>query len=328
MRIFSPANRKLSNATGFFLAFLLIFTGVSFYHQNVNQPHRAFLKFIDQFRETEKNVTSYLDQSKKLIEEASDDGPDFYSVYPSDLYQSEGLLILVYNKDSLIFWSDNSIPFTSFNLSALQTPTVTMLQDGYYYIDENLSGVYRTLALSLLNHQYDYENEFLNTDFHQKYDLPSGTRVSLIKGDYDIYSSSDKFLFSLVFPDNIKITGPPLTILFLLYILIFSSLIILMFHLYQKLSVLLRNRYIYLLAFAIDLILIRFLLYYFEIPSVLTSSTFFDATHYAHSVLFPSPGDLILNLLVLLGIASVFNFKFRPLYISRKIHPALSLADG
>jgi signal transduction histidine kinase len=101
-----------------------------------------------------------------------------------------------------------------------------------------------------------------------------------------------------------------------------------MFHLYQKLSVLLRNRYIYLLAFAIDLILIRFLLYYFEIPSVLTSSTFFDATHYAHSVLFPSPGDLILNLLVLLGIASVFNFKFRPLYISRKIHPALSLADG
>ena len=328
MRIFTPANKKLLIAAGSLLVLLIIFTGVSLYHQNANQPRKAFLKFIDRFRETEQTVADYLDQSVRLIADSAEQKPDLYGSIPSSLYQSEGLLILVHYQDSLIFWSDNSIPFTSYDFDAIKAPTVSMLQDGYYYIDETRYEDYRILAFSLLNHQYDYENKFLDTDFHHKYDLPSGTLVSLKNGDYDIYSSSDRFLFSIVFPEETKINGTPLTLLFILYILIFASLIILMFHLYQKFAAFLRNRYIFLLTFAIDILLIRFLLYYFEIPHVLTSSAFFDATHYAHSTLFPSPGDLILNLLVLLGIASVFNLKFRPLYITQRIPPTLSVAHG
>jgi len=328
MRFFTSSNRKLTISASFFLAFLIIFIGLSSFYQNSNKSDIAFDHFISQFKNNEKTVSNYLQKASIIISDSNYVNSSLYDIFPRDLYQDDGIIILVFQKNSLVFWSDNSIPFTSFDFVNFRAPSVIELQDGYYYIDELIISDYHVVGMSLLGHQYSYENEFLNNDFHPQYSVPSGTRVCLLQDTYDIYSSCDKFLFSLKFPDNAPLLTWQYTILFLLYVLMFTSFIIFLFHLYQKFAGFLRNKYIYIITFSFDLILLRLLLFYFGIPRVLTSSAFFSASYFAHSDLFPSPGDLILNMLVLLGIASVFNLKFRPKLISRTQNPALSFIRG
>ncbi|MEA3479495.1 MAG: ATP-binding protein [Bacteroidota bacterium] len=298
-------------ASCFFLSFLIILIGLSSYYQNFNKSNLAFNRFISEFEKNEKSVSEYLRQGEKIISIPENGKEDIYNIYPDDMYQKEGILILIFQEDSLFFWSANSTPFSKIDFLNLDAPGIIHLQNGFYYVDEIITGEYQIVGLSLLSYHYPYENAFLKNEFHQQYTVPAGTGILLSPSGYDIYDSGDKFLFSLKFPSSPSITSFQHALLFLLYILTFISFIILLFHLYEKLAGFLRNKYIYLVTFSLDLLILRWLLYFFKIPGILYSSSFFTASFYAHSDLFPSPGDLILNLLLVLAIASVFNLKFR-----------------
>jgi len=327
MKLFTPSNRKLTISAIFCLAFLLLFIGMSSYYQNSKKSDKAFNFFISQFKKNEENVSSYLQIAENLISGSDTTISSFYEIFPDELYLTDGIEVLIFHKDTLIFWSDNSIPFTNYDFVDLESPEVINFQDGCYYVEELLAGDYQLLGLSLLNHQYPYENEFLKNDFHKQYKIPSGTIIHHKPGKNDVYSLNDKYLFSLKFPEKPVISELHYTILFLFYILIFIAFIIFQFHLYQRFAGILRNKYLYLFLFALDLVILRWLLFYFEIPGILSSSPFFSSSYYAHSALFPSPGDLILNLLVVLGVASIFNLKFRPRLISSR-HATLSFIRG
>jgi two-component system nitrogen regulation sensor histidine kinase NtrY len=234
-----------------------------------------------------------------------------------------GIIMLAYRNDSLIYWSDNSITLSPFNKNSIAGKRFVFISNGWYVVKSFINDSLRAYGLILIKTQYPYENDFLKNRFQPDLNLPQSTELltEAKPGSFSIHDWEGIYLFSIKF-DNKELRFAYIEKYFLpvLFLLAFVTLLFLINNIFQRISKpVLRNSVLY--ALVVFFILMRWLQYRFHIPVDIYDLELFGPVPFARSIWLPSLGDVFLNTSLLLFLIIMFQqyYKFPERLYSEKI---------
>ena len=229
-----------------------------------------------------------------------------------ELFEKEGIILLIYQNDSLIFWSTNMVPgpekISGFTGNA--SFYLEKQQNGWYEIMPFKDSALTYVGKILIKHSYPFENEFLKNDFATGFNIPEQTELSTHAGRYNIYSSGGKFLLSLKIRADSELSQTRTNTLFLIYIIGFLLLLVALYKLYCYFGKIFQSAWWFLLSFIVDVIILRLIQFYFQIPYILYNSSLFGPGSFSSSHLLPSLGDFLVNSILLLFISYVVYLHY------------------
>jgi len=271
---------------------------INVFHQTLHEKERDLDKIL--------NSTYEKLLSRKILKEQFEETLNF-----QDLFTEKGSIIFIYSEDSLVFWSDNQAPVSNWYEEQTYKPGFYHLTNGWYEVrsvgDDNI----KVVGLLLIKYDYRYQNDYLINAFQNDFTIAENTEIIAEKGEINILSVENNFLFSLQFYKKGSFDNKEIIILLVLYLCGLLFFISVLYYLYRSVIPLANRPVLFIVLFSLDLILIRFVLFYFEIPAVLYKSTLFSPLLYATSESLPSLGDFLVNVILLLVISYVL-YKHLP----------------
>ncbi len=222
----------------------------------------------------------------------------------------ESIAYYIYDRSELLFWSDNTPALNESTIFNFSSDTVLVLNNGVYYYTYEAFDDFRVGSLIQLKKQFPYQNEFLKNEVCIAENVSQTVQFNQKDEGFPIYGSNEGAIFYVNGVEDGVVNSGYKTVLFFLYILLFVLLLRLIQMLYDRFGVLLRFPILKFLIFVIDIIIVRLLVYFLPIHSIIGVDQFFYADIYSGFFLFNSFGDLILNSIVLLFISYGF-FKIR-----------------
>lgn len=293
----------------FILALIFISTSVIYVYcvNTKNSPEKITHNFQRSFLGAEQMLSSYLGMLAKNPSLAGHEHTDSLN----EMLAAEPYILsfFKFHRDSLVYWSDHSVPLSE-SLTA-RPKNILNLSNGIYFYDDTTTAEYRIAGVFLIKQKYPYQNAYLENLFQRGFQAPQSVEIQTTLSNFNIYNSDLRFVFSLQYPANFKTAGPNAYIILLLYALAFVAIAASLFHLYRSFRHFLKSDLIFVLAFSIDIILIRGLMFIFKFPASLYSSELFSPGSFAASGIVPSLGDFLFNALALLAIAYVLFDTFR-----------------
>ena len=214
-----------------------------------------------------------------------------------------GFSFYVFNKDTLIFWSDNQVPVFDYYFENEFSEPFRNIANGWYEVRKKTIPDYHLIGLIRIKSAYPYQNEHLQNQFNPQLTIPGNTQISNEQGRHNISNDDGEFLFSIEFDEKAGLTKVSLSLITLFYFMAYILFIVWLYTAYQTFRLNSRYRIILLLAFIVDLFIFRFLLFFFQVPGVLYSSPLFSPEILAISTLSPSLGDLLANLLLMFAVS-------------------------
>ncbi|MBE0647031.1 MAG: GHKL domain-containing protein [Bacteroidales bacterium] len=216
------------------------------------------------------------------------------------------LTLLIYQNDSLIFWSDNSVPFYAFDISGTDSlPEIRKLANGWYELSVFKKGIFSMVGLCLVKQAYPFQNQYLRNTYTGIIQVPDDVKISLEKGQHNAFSSEGNFLCSLEIPENLPPQQDQGWLVFLL-IAAFLFLIAFLYRVSSQLQAVIKNNYWLFFILTADIVLLRGLQFFARWPASLYNSELFGPVLYSSSRLFPSLGDFLLNSLLILVVGFIF----------------------
>jgi len=292
-------------ASKFLLMVLLCIIG-AFLVSRFGQADKNIQKTTAHVQKILLKMETNMDDFMKQVEISMRDSTSFTSI-KSILEQfdfnSEIYSLFIYRNDSLFFWSDNKVPVSDFlNEDGFKAP-FSKISNGLYDVRSASFSEYHFLGLIRIKSDYPYQNVHLQNQFAPCFDLDQAVILSQQKSKCNIYNSENDFLFSLKLQDSKQQSGPDLFLITLLYFLAYILIVVLVYVVYQNLNFTSNRKYLLLLAFITNILIFRFLTFYFHIPRILYESPLFSPAYFAVSEIIPSLGDLLANLILFFAIA-------------------------
>jgi len=212
-----------------------------------------------------------------------------------DLFEKKACIFLLYQKDSLIFWSENAAPFPLQHDSTELCSPLLELANGWYLIKTRSRGDFSWTVLYLVHSKYPYENDYLVNGFNKDLGVKGNFEISKQANGVPVNNASGETLF-YIHPSKTQVHSEGAGILLLiLYLASFLFLSLALYVYLGKLAVFRNRKTFFLLLFSFGFILARILLFYFRIPYDLYDTPLFGPIFYASSAALPSLGDLLIN---------------------------------
>lgn len=281
----------------------------------------------------EEQATMLLDGVVKQVLEADDPSVMFHNNTGSDA-EEEGITILIYQADTISYWSTNSIAFPVIYEDRFDFHKPVFLSNKWFIPVHRKEGDYDILGLIKVYRQYPIVNNLLRSGFPKQYRLPSSTRITFDEeaSEFKILGSENEFHFGLAFPvpkpNTVFIIIPVLLWLIFLFLLI--RLVVLGTGHYGKklgdavsLPIALAA-----LAFIYALVLLA------GLPPSVRSTELFSPFLWSAGWLVPSVGHaMLLGLLVVSGLKLIFrsgsfNSAWEGRGVRRLLAPAAVIATG
>ena len=222
-------NKKYLLPAIFLIISLAGWTGgviISLKNTGNNIPGINKTQFENVLRETDRELTENL---SLIHRKAAQDPASLPSVMDSLAGTGSDLSYFVYRNDTLIAWSDASVPVTG-NRQTLFSSRMAHLKNGWYLIERREYKDHTYIGLFRIKQQYEYENKFLKSHFSKRFRLASTPGITIDKSTegIDINDSNGQYLFTLIADSgmfgNTKASGTIL--LFIIIALIFTLLLI------------------------------------------------------------------------------------------------------
>ena len=315
----SENNRQINRKFLFYLSLALIFILTSFIYDfrinNSTSPEKILKTLQTDFDDAEKKLSVYLDSLAQLnYLSGSDQSDAFIREHVNTRFAFH---FYTYKNDSLVFWSDNSVPLSQLTHVEKAGNRTISLANGIYFYNDTIIGEYRLAGLFLIKWNYPYQNIYLENRFQSGFSAPPQTEISFKRGDYNIYTG-ESFMFSIPPPDNPDPGAIPSMLLLVFYAFAFLAINAAIYQLYLRFGSLIKSRLLLVIAYLIDVILLRILMFIFELPVNLHNTSFFTPGSFAASDFMPSMGDFIFNALTILTIAYTLFITYKNIRLDRK----------
>jgi len=185
------------------------------------------------------------------------------------------LTLLVFQGDSLVYWSDNRVPFYSSPfLYEPDKPLMIHLANGWYEMLIKRKGNYLVAGLCLIKQDFPFQNQFLNNRYTYPLALPDEVAISTEEGEYNIYSSRGAFLCSLTFyGELIADTDEGWMVIFLIFSYLFF--IAFLYHFYFGGQQVVRGNRKLILMIVLDIVIVRSIQFALHFPESLIQSELF-----------------------------------------------------
>jgi len=288
-----------------FFSLVSIFFYEHFFDNNSNE--KKIIELV-QNQILVNDLKSYEFLSKFIINYNSDSTFPYssYSKY-SNFYNLDDFLFFILNSsDSILFWSDNSVPLT-FLLDFKKLPFLNS-GNGWYRLNYIEKDSLFYISAYLLKHEFIIQNDYLINSFSLPFEFAKGCSITLQRNGNDVFSKEGNYLFSIIIDPIKHFSNQILLILFSLFIIFIVLFIVGLYFLFKKIFENYNNRRAFIFSFVLSIILFRIILLYKRIPFVIYSSELFSPKYYAYSDFFPSVGDFFIHSIFLLVI-SLFLFK-------------------
>ena len=95
-----------------------------------------------------------------------------------NLFKNKGIVFLVYENDSLIFWSDHSPAVENYRKEVCLDNQLAQLSNGWYEVirhSENQKSTKHFIALILLKNEFQYQNKYLTNVFPKWFEMPNNS---------------------------------------------------------------------------------------------------------------------------------------------------------
>lgn len=262
---------------------------------------------------------TYLEQLRAIEPtNQADNQTALYDLYR--LYEKRDMVLLEYHADSLVMWTSSALPMDSSWSPDQFNRRIMFFQNGWYLIRKTTQADRTLVGLYHLKNDYSYQNKYLDNAFSKSLNIPYNILITNKITDYPIHYTDGTYLFSLVFPPTMGLTGSQIYVVFGLYFLFLIFFIAGMYQVYQWFREFLKiSTPLLFLAFTLDVAIVRVLILVFQLPHSLYQTDLFKPLYYGSSFLFPSVGDLVVNVLLLLFIAYAFFVMVRPTLKARRI---------
>lgn len=222
----------------------------------------------------------------------------------------EGIVLLVYEGDSIISWTDNSVAVPQVYDSLVFSSRFHKFGHAWYVVREKQVGQARLLALIHIKNDYPYQNRYLRNEFHPQWGLPPSVKVikDVCQG-VPVMDDKENYLFSLVAGDvDFSLSGN-LTVASLLYLC--ALVVFLLFSLVSLKSITdLKLRRWGVVIFGFLLWGVREIMLGWGVPESIYSLELFSPVLYASTYYFSSLGDFLLNALFVLLWVYAFSRCF------------------
>ena len=260
-------------------------------------------------RRLQEEINKKFRRTDRIFEKLVESNWQFDRQLPND----KGIVMVVYRHDSLVYWSDNTLTFSSFDENILAGSRFEFISNGWYVIKPYLNDSIRAYGLILVKTQYLYENDFLVNRFQPDLKLPSSTELftEAQPGSYAVVDWEGIYLFSIKFSVNeLRFARLEKYLIPSLFLLVFLSLLVLINHAFKQITRSgIRNTAIFLLVafFA----MLRWAQYKFHVPIDIYDLELFGPVPFAKSTWLPSLGDVFINTLLILFVVVQFFLGFR-----------------
>jgi signal transduction histidine kinase len=227
----------------------------------------------------------------------------------SRLFESQGIILLVYQNDTLKYWTDNSMSVENYIRQVCLDDRIAQLNNGWFEVvrkPSSPSGTHVVIGLLLLKKEYPYQNQYLVNEFGKDYNLNKDIRLvrSDTSSNNQVRTQDNHYLCSLVFPEvEVDDTAGNLFIVCLLNL--FGFLFAVLYLRAECISLSkVTGPYTGALLFAVSLLLLRFVTILAHFPQSLYELPVFGPQYYgdASSFWLPSLGDLLINALLIFSI--------------------------
>jgi two-component system, NtrC family, nitrogen regulation sensor histidine kinase NtrY len=120
----------------------------------------------------------------------------------NELFEKEGLIFLIYENDTLKFWTNNSIAVENYMKEVCLDNRLAHLKNGWFEVMKTPSkptGIRTIVGLILIKKEYPYQNQYLVNEFQEDFRLPGEVAVleTPAKGAEDILTSDGEYLCSI-----------------------------------------------------------------------------------------------------------------------------------
>ncbi|MFM2016487.1 MAG: hypothetical protein RL007_143 [Bacteroidota bacterium] len=220
------------------------------------------------------------------------------------LYGKHGIVLLIYQGDSLKYWSDNSAAVETYMLEVCLDQRMTRLRNGWFETIQKTDNAGRTyIGLLRIKNEYSYENQYLVNSFAEGLRLPPETEIEIGKpgSTNAIHASDGTYLFSLVFKQqgNSDLTLSQIVVNVLLILL--GCILILAF-LRKEVASLEQTLKPHgsALLFISVIVALRFLTLLIHFPSTFYDLPLFSPIHYGNAGSFwnQNLGDFLINVIL------------------------------
>ena len=223
----------------------------------------------------------------------------------------KGIILLSYQKDSLVYWSSNGISSLAMENLQHDTSRFSFISNTWYIIRKYIQGDTIITGLLKIKHEYPYHNEFLRNAFQEDLHIPYTTQISLTSGDSDLslFDWENQYLFSMVFDGALKYPWLVryLPSFFYLFALLLFLVVITVF--FKRISGGPLKNVMFLLLVLL-LLAGRALQVKYLFPGALYNLELFGPFLFAKSLFMPSLGDVLLNTILIIFLIIRFRSDF------------------
>lgn len=204
----------------------------------------------------------------------------------------EGISFFIIENGKTNFWTTRNIPFTP-SLDEFKNPTgLILLKNGWYQYLLEQKGNKKFLALILIQHQPPINNKYFDNTFHSSFGVDASAEITTKKTEDGIYSIDKTFLFSV--NTSVKNTVSEKYHWFALLLFFVAILLLISFVSKQARQIKFTRKYAALITIGFILML-RFLLLYFDFFASKLEMELFSPTIFAQSAFLPSLGQLLIS---------------------------------
>lgn len=245
-------------------------------------------------------------QNDRLLQQLVDKytSPDFQQLKQYSEILPAYTNLFVFNKEDLLFWSDNSIPYdpSTSNKRIIQTP------NGYFQQNSIQKGNYRFILLDLIKYKYPYQNDYLMSSFNPAYSVTPDCEINLNSGQLKITDNNDRTLFYINKTGKSSLTNNQEFLLYTLSLLVFV-LFNLALYLYLKTIGIRAGTSLFIVA--LTSIFLRIILFKAGVPHYFSDFDLFSPLNYASSIWLSSLGDLLTNVVIFTFLSYLAYRTFR-----------------
>ncbi len=256
----------------------------------------------------QKNVSAFVEKRQQLLSSyvsnakfpVSQTGKldVIYSVQALEEFEKREIALFFYKNDTLVNWTNNDIPVPDIFDSNVFSHPVVLLKNGVFLCDIKQNSNTIVVGLALIKKSYEISNNYINNYYAPGIILPDEANIVLQKTESrcPIYSRDGDFLFEINISRPIFAQGKDVFILFVIFIFFLFFLIRAIYQTIIFLSG--KTSFLSNFVFFLLILLLRFIIYDFRIPTILYYSELFRP----QASMFFSLGDTFLNILFLLSI--------------------------
>ncbi|CAN5254989.1 HAMP domain-containing sensor histidine kinase [soil metagenome] len=328
--LFQNRLSKLVLAVGSFAVAYLVTLSVS---DNTTKPGISEFEKVLHKKEAKLNVEvdSLLKfENRKHFDEIFKARPDRYN----SLFSDEGIVLLIYENDTLKFWSDNSVSVENYMKEVCLDDRMAKLKNGWFEINRKTDELGRTLiGLLLIKKEYSYQNQYLVNSFANGFQVPNETELAIgnPSSANSVHAADGNYLFSLDFKSTVPLETPE-WITWLNFILNLSGFLFLLLFIKSE-SFALRNvigRNAALCLFVGTVFIFRFLSLKIHFPETFYDLPLFGPKYYgdADSLWLSTLGDFLINALLLLYLAFHITLHLKETKINSHIGSWTKISIG